>query len=615
MKKKLAIGIDLGTSNCAVAVQELSLTKTPGDLTSAEILPIMQIVGPDQYAELDLMPSTIYLATQDEYEGGHFRLPDQDHASRLLLGQAARERASSVADRVVVSAKSWLGHDKIDRNAPILPWKSELASEKISPVEASRQFLEHLRYNCERYFRSHAIADLTECEVAVTVPASFDEVARALTVEAAEQAGFQSVTVLEEPQAALYSWIAENGPQWRKSVNAGDVVLVCDVGGGTADFSLIAVTEKDGDLGLERISVGDHILLGGDNMDLALAFHTRAKLSEEGSDIDDWQFQSLIHSARSAKERLLEDTTLESFALSIPSRGSDLFASNISTVITQQEVQQILVAGFFPEVGIETRPSKIRQAGLREVGLPYASDPALSKHLAHFLTISLTRYLADPNRPKISLAEGVQHIAPTSVLFNGGVFNADLLRNRMLSIIQSWSSHPVKELSGTNRDRAVAQGAANYAATKATGQGPRIRSGTTRSYYIGVESAAPAVPGFTHPVSGVCVLPHGTEEGTELSIDDLEFSLYTGEESQFRLFSSSDRPADQPGTAVKDAESNLEEGAPVSSMLPSREGSEGELVNVCLHAKVTEVGVLELWMHHTESEAKWKLEFNVRPSE
>jgi hypothetical protein len=615
MKKKLAIGIDLGTSNCAVAVQELSSSHTPGDLATAQILPIMQIVGPDQYAELDLMPSTIYLATQDEYEGGHFRLPHQDQSTRFLLGQAARERASSVADRVVVSAKSWLGHDKIDRNAPILPWKSEITSEKISPVEASRQFLEHLRLNCERYLQARAIADLDECEVTVTVPASFDEAARTLTVEAAEQAGFRSVTVLEEPQAALYSWIAENGSQWRKAVSAGDVVLVCDVGGGTADFSLIAVTEKDGELGLDRISVGDHILLGGDNMDLALAFHTRAKLAEEGTEIDDWQFQSLIHTARSAKERLLEDASLESFAISIPSRGSDLFASNVSSVITQQEVHQVLVAGFFPEVGIEAKPSKIRQAGLREIGLPYASDPALTKHLAHFLTISLTRYLADPNRPELNLHEGIQHIAPTSVLFNGGVFNADLLRNRMLKIIQSWSTHTVQELSGTNRDRAVAQGAANYAATKATGQGLRIRSGTTRSYYIGIESAAPAVPGFSHPVNGICVLPHGTEEGTELSIDDLEFSLYTGEESQFRLFSSSDRPADRPGTAVKDAEKNLEEGAPVSSMLPSREGSESELVNVCLHAKVTEVGVLELWMHHTESEAKWKLEFNVRPNE
>jgi hypothetical protein len=389
---------------------------------------------------------------------------------------------------------------------------------------------------------------------------------------------------------------------------------------------LVAASDNGGELELERISVGEHLLLGGDNMDLALAFQTRARLADKGVELDSWQFQTLVHLTRAAKEKLLSDGSLSSYPITIPSRGSNLFAKGISTELLRNDVTQIILDGFFPIVEADAAPQRGRNAGLREIGLAYAKDPAFTKHLADFLRKSLERIRINKNAYSATiqaLAESRElSLTPNAVLFNGGVFNSSYLRERMLALLNSWGTNnnlPVRELTGTNRDTAVAVGAANYAMTKLSGKGLRIKSGTTKSYYIGIESAAPAIPGFSVPVKGFCVLPFGTEEGSELDIGEQTFSLLTGEESEFRLFSSSERLNDEVGALINNADSELQESSPLIVTIPHiKDGDFPEVVHVRLHSKITEVGVLEVWLQHVDSHdhdssARWKLEFNVRP--
>ena len=329
-------------------------------------------------------------------------------------------------DRLVTSAKSWLSNPHIDPKQRTLPWRSDSAEEKLSPFEVSRRYLQHLK---DAFLHAvHAQGrqwDLGDGQIVVTVPASFDEVARSLTAEAAEAAGLGNVTLLEEPQAAFYAWTARAGRQWRDAVAPGDIILVCDVGGGTADFSLIAVTDVGGNLELERISVGEHILLGGDNMDLALAYTLQARLEAEGKSLDAWQFLALVHAASRAKITLFEDTSLAEAPIAVPSRGSSLFAKTIATALDRASLSQVILDGFFAQTALDDLPREARRTGLQEFGLPYASDPVISKHLARFLTRSLQNVKAsDKLAALVGPRAGGQALMPTAVLFNGGVFKA-----------------------------------------------------------------------------------------------------------------------------------------------------------------------------------------------
>ena len=460
--------------------------------------------------------------------------------------------------------------------------------------------------------------NLSEGQVVLTVPASFDEVARNLTAAAAEAAGFGKVVLLEEPQAAFYAWTAQAGSDWRNQVAPGDVVLVCDVGGGTADFSLIAISEKEGNLEVERISVGEHILLGGDNMDLALAYTLQAQLEAAGKSIDSWQFLALIHGARNAKVSLLTNLSLDQTPVAIPSRGSSLLKKTISTKLDRATLEQVILDGFFPLTKVTDLPRESRSAALQEFGLPYAPDPVVSKHLARFLTRSLINLKASPaltslvqSRPEA--LEG-QYFKPTAVLFNGGVFNAAPIRKRVLDLLALWNNgSPVRELEGFQPDLAVAKGAALYGRNRATGQGIRIKAGTARSYYIGLESSMPAIPGFKPPIKALCVVPQGMEEGSELLIDEREFGLVTGQPADFRFFASEVRSGDAPGQIIPNAERELEETARIEVTLPAVEGfPEGQAIPVVINPIVTELGNLELWMKHTGSDRRWKVEFQVR---
>ena len=610
MNPRFSLGIDLGTSNCAMAVAD-----NDSDSDSSDVLPVTQIVAANQVGEMRTLPSALYLPHPEEFPAGSFRLP-WEAAGPGIVGQFAHDHGALVPDRLVTSAKSWLSNPHIDPKQRTLPWRSDIAEEKLSPFECSSRYLQHLKVSFLHSMHQQGREwDLADGQVVLTVPASFDEVARSLTAEAAEAAGLGKVVLLEEPQAAFYAWTAQAGRQWRNIVAPGDIILVCDIGGGTADFSLIAVTDVAGDMQLERISVGEHILLGGDNMDLALAYTLRAKLEAEGKSLDSWQFLALTHAASQAKIALFEDAALAEAPIAVPSRGSSLFAKMVSTALDRATLSQVVLDGFLAQTAIGELPQEARRAGLQEFGLPYASDPVVSKHLARFLTRSLQNVKAsDKLAALVGDRTGTQALIPTAVLFNGGVFKAAPVRARVLELLASWNGgQAVCELEGFQPDLAVAQGAAVYGRHRATGKGMRIKAGAARSYYVGLESSMPAVPGFRPPVKALCVVPQGMEEGTALLIEGREFGLMTGQAADFRFFSSAVRSGDTPGQIVPDAERQLEETSLLEVELPTLpDMPAGQAVPVRIESVVTELGTLELWMKHVNSDRRWKIEFQVR---
>jgi molecular chaperone DnaK (HSP70) len=456
------------------------------------------------------------------------------------------------------------------------------------PVEASRRYLAHLRSAWNAKFPK---TPFDKQQILVTVPASFDAVARDLTLKAADEAGYRDVILLEEPQAAFYAWI-ERHPDWRQRVGVGDLILVIDIGGGTTDFTLIAVREQAGELALERVAVGDHILLGGDNIDVALAHHVAQQIPQK---LDAIQFHALWQQCRAAKEKLLAaDNTAKDSAITILGRGTGLVGGTIKTKLKREDIDRILTDGFLPAVSIDEVPQR-RRAGLAEIGLPYAADAAITRHLGHFLKR--------------------QGASPTHVLFNGGVLRADLIRNRILEVLNGWlrdaDRPPVTPLIGEDLMHAVARGAAYYGLAR-QGKGVRIRGGVPRSYYIGIETAMPAVPGFAAPLKALTVAPFGMEEGTGHKFTDRVFALTVGEPAQFRFFQSSTRKDDPPGSLIEELGDDFEELAPIEVLLP---GDAGESVPVTLEVLVTETGVLELWCAAktaSKDGRRWKLEFNVR---
>ncbi len=618
--KKFTIGIDLGTTNSTIAWGH---TESASQASRApQVVEIPQIEQPGRIAQHHQLPSALYIPFEGEHSSESLTLPWGEE-NRFIVGTYAKDRASTAPDRVVLSAKSWLCNPQIDRKEAILPWNSEIAEPKISPFSASSQYLKHLKRSVE-HSGSHDAGleptqglDIEQAEVIVTVPASFDEVARNLTAEAAREAGLQNATLLEEPLAALYAWIAAAGDSWREQVAVGDVILVCDLGGGTADFSLVLAGEENGSLILDRLSVGDHILLGGDNMDLALAYQLRAKLEDSGQKLDTWQFHALIHEARKAKERMLsgEDASVP---VTLAGRGSSLFASTLQVEATRDEVLALILDGFLPEVSFDQLPEPQTVVGIQELGLPFEAEPALTKHLAAFLQQSFEQVSKMSSvSEEIRQRATQKQLMPNVILFNGGVCKSALTRSRLLDVLSSWSAElglepNIRQLEGTNLDTAVAEGAAHYGQLKATGKGLRIRAGISRSYYLGLQSSMPAVPGFRPPVKGVCVVPQGMEEGTEHSLEEQTFSLLTGKEVEFRFFSSHQRPEDSMGLVLDDAERELEETARLHITLDSTDDSSQNSVPVKLQSKVTDLGTLELWMQAAEGDQRWKLEFDVR---
>lgn len=606
---RYSIGIDLGTTHCALSC--VDLTASEGEEVKLAICPVPQLTAPGSVEERPLLPSFLYLPHPDELAPGDLILP-WVAGQAWAIGHLARDKGAQTPIRLISSAKSWLCHAGVDRRAAILPTDAPEEIERISPFTASIRYLEHLR---QAWNHMYPETPLDQQALTITIPASFDPAARELTAEAANTAGFPHATLLEEPQSALYSWIQASGGEWRDQVRVGDTILVVDVGGGTTDLSLIAVVERDGALELHRVAVGEHILLGGDNMDLTLAHTIAQKLASQGTRLDPWQIRALTHGCRAAKEALLSDTELISMPVVVPGRSTKLIGGTVRSELTRDEVASIALDGFFPLVDAAARPAVRTRAGLTQLGLPYAQDTAITRHLAAFLGRQ-AEATSDLEGFAGKLPEGASFLHPTVVLFNGGVFKARPLVDRVMQVLNEWleaeRAPAARLLEGADLDLAVAKGAAYYGYVR-EGGGVRIRGGTAQSYYVGVESSMPAVPGMEPPVHALCLAPFGMEEGSEAKLPPQEFGLIVGEPVRFRFFGSSVRRHDQVGTLLEYwDEEEIQELEGIEANLPAEGRTPGEVVPVRLSAAVTETGTLRLEALPRGGEERWKVEFEVR---
>jgi len=636
MTPKYVLGIDLGTTHCVLAYAPLD-----DDAPRLRLLPIPQIVDRHTIESRHELPSFAYLdetseaekladhSEQEHLEMGSLDLP-WTAGRAYCVGQYARQQASEAPERSVSAAKSWLCYRRADPRGPILPWNAPETVAKISPLTAIEYYLQHLVASWQDAFPD---APINAQQVVLTVPASFDTVARELTREAALAAGLPTeLILLEEPQAALYCWLADRGDRWRESLAVGDRLLVCDVGGGTTDLTLIGVREQEGELVLEREAVGNHLLVGGDNMDLALAHRVAGLLAEKGVKLDPWQSVALWHACREAKEILLADEGPETHSISVLGRGSKLIGGTVSVKVDRADVAGWLVDGFLPTCALGDRPQKAPRSGFQELGLPFESDSAITRHVATFLT---DQSAADPpscknteivpplelsachegtdQEPADTVSPEPRAVCPTHLLLNGGVFKAGAMRARLLEVLGDWSEQPVQLLSGApDLDHAVARGAAFYAWTKER-RGIRIRGGVARSYYLGIETAGLAIPGMPRPLRALCVVPFGMEEGTSIDIPSQPVGLAHGEQAAFRFFSSSVRQQDRPGDLLDHwSEGELLETASMVATLPAAHGIEEPYVPVRFQSRITELGQFELWCVSTQTDERWKLAFDVR---
>jgi molecular chaperone DnaK (HSP70) len=587
------IGVDLGTTNTVVYYMDAEKEDA-----SPEALKIPQVTERGEVSESELLPSFIYIPDENELPEGALNLPWNDKMS-FCAGEFAKKNAAVLPSKTVSSAKSWLCVESIDRLAPVLPPDRRAPDKQISPVEASRRILEHVKNAWNNEFKGKKDKRFEDQTIVLTVPASFDAAARDLTVKAAGEAGFKPV-LLEEPLAAFYAWLQQSGETWRSEVTPGDVILVCDIGGGTSDFTLVKVVDEGGNLSFERLAVGRHILLGGDNMDLTAAHAAAAKIKEEKDiDLDSWQISGLVHACRAAKETLLGSEDAPPQKLTVLGRGSSVVGKTLSAKISKEELSAIILDGFFPKCGKDEAPARSVRAGLRLFGLSYESDPAVTKHLAEFIA---------KNAPG-------PEMFPTKVLLNGGVTKSPLIKQRILDTISSWApdGKEVKALSGADPDMAVARGGCWYANVR-RGKAIRIKAGSPRSYYIGIEPAMPAVPGFTPPVKGLCVIPFGMEEGTETDVPCAGLALLVGEPTCFKFYSSDARKTDPAGELVENADRSKEltETPSLTATLKADGGAlPGSFVPIAsIRGALLETGVLQIWCKGEKDSGEWKLEFD-----
>jgi molecular chaperone DnaK (HSP70) len=592
-ESRYIIGIDLGTTNSAVSF--VDLTRKP---YRVEDFPVTQITAPGEIAALPLFPSFHYEAAEGEFSSGSLKLPWDTQDRKVITGAFARDHGALVPGRLVTSAKSWLSHSGVDRTAPLLPWHAASDLEKISPVEATSRYLLHIRNAWNHAYPEYPVEDQ---DITITVPASFDEIARELTVKAAASAGFSRIVLLEEPQAAFYAWINQHSKDWQKMVSAGQKILICDLGGGTTDFSLIQVRgNSDGSVQFYRIAVGDHLILGGDNLDLAFSYYIEKKITGAGK-LTPRQFGALVRNCQTAKEILLGENPPEKLVVNIPGTGSTLIGGSIQAELTLDEALEVLLEGFFPLVDLSDKPLA-RQSGFQEFGLPYAADPAVTRYLASFLTShrrSAAQFTketeADPARPDI-------------ILFNGGVFSSPAIRGRILDVLRKWFSsaqgswEPVV-IKNEKPELAVSRGAAYFGVVR-RGAGVRIVAGLARTYYIGVESP--------EGLQALCLAPAGLQEGQSVDLSGRVFNLRIRQPVAFPLYVSSKRTTDQPGELLPIDPLEIHALPPISTVLRSGKKMEAESVDVMLHVKLTEIGTLDLWCTEVSGNRSWKLQFDVR---
>src|SRR5579884_2809098 len=589
------IGIDLGTTNSALAYVD-SRHPLHGGRVDLRPFPVPQLVAAGEVKERPLLPSFLYLPGPHDLPPGATALP-WDPGRAFAVGEFARNHGGRVPGRLVSSAKSWLCHAGVDRSAGLLPWSALPDVPRISPVEASARYLHHLVESWNFIMAKDRPEDrLEKQEVVLTVPASFDDVARNLTVEAAHKAGLDNIVLLEEPQAAFYCWLATHSAKEAGPLKPGARCLVVDVGGGTTDFSLIEAVEEKGELGFVRQAVGDHLLLGGDNMDLALAKYVESKLPGAGR-LDAVQYGLLTQACRNAKETLLAPAAPASTPVTVMGRGRAVIGGAQHTTLTPDEIRKVLFDGFFPAGPVDTPVQKGARTGLHEMGLPYVSDPAVTHHLAEFL-----RQHARP---------GQEGQPPTAILFNGGVFTPESLRRRLVDVMRGWYDRPGQPwhplvLSNPSLDLAVALGAAYFAWLRHV-SGKRIGGGIARSYYIGVDEGDEQ-----QRRTVVCVVPQRLEEGQDVELPKPELELALGQPVAFPLFTSTVRGDDRAGDVLRVTPEQLLQLPPLHTILRGGKRSGTKRVPVTLAARSTAIGTLELFCVAREGDNRWRLEFNIR---
>jgi molecular chaperone DnaK (HSP70) len=600
-RSRYIVGIDLGTTNCAVAYVDTKGRERPS--ADIRLFEVPQLVAASETAPRPMLPSFLYLPGPHDLPHGATRLPWEDNADRIV-GEFARVQGAKVPNHLVASAKSWLCHSGVDREDQILPWGSPPEARRVSPVEAAADYLRHIRdaWNF-KMAKGDPSLRLESQEVVLTVPASFDEAARELTIVAAKGAGLASLTLLEEPQAAFYCWIVSHQEGWQREVRGSELILVCDIGGGTTDFSLITVVETPTGPGFRRVAVGDHLMLGGDNIDLALAHTVEAKLG--GARLDSEQWSALRYACRTAKERLLGDAPIERWPVTIAGRGARIIGGSIQSELTRAEVVALVVDGFFPVVPRGEDPARGAKLGLQEFGLPFVADPAIPKHLSAFLR----RHRAEAIAPE-GFTPDDRPARPDAILFNGGALTPAIIRSRLVNVVTSWfgddpgPAYVPRVLTNASLDLAVAYGAAYYGVVR-RGGGIRIGGGTARSYYVGFQSERADRP-------WLCVVPRDAQEGDEISIDHRDFDLLMGQPVAFPLASSSIRADDKPGDLVPADPDSIFELPPLQSLMRVGRKAKAERVPVKLAAMVTEVGTVELWCQSRTDDRRWRLQIQLR---
>lgn len=607
-KARYLVGIDLGTTNSVLAFCEIT-----DDLTQSqvEIFNIDQLTGPGEVVRKPLLPSFRFHPAANQFQSSDITLPWQPKPvdgdiDQVIIGEWARELGAQIEGRQVSSAKSWLSHEGVDRESDILPWSPADNVEKVSPLLASASYLNHMRQSWDHHNPNHKLADQ---DVVVTIPASFDETARNLTLKAAKLAGLEHIHLLEEPQAVCYDWYSRHLDIASDKLADIPSILVCDVGGGTTDLSLIEAQQQADNLSLNRIGVGDHLMLGGDNIDLALAHLAEQRLSQTKK-LNAASLMKLIQQTRRVKEDLLRPDAPEQAKISVLGSGSRLIGGTKSAPITKQEIHQIVLDGFFPLTDPQELP-KQRQSAVVEFGLPYAADAAISRHLAEFIQ----NHAPDGKMP-------------SGLLLNGGVFNSELVESRMVELLSQWHGSPITLLDNPNPDLSVAFGAVAYAKARRGAQ-LKIGGGSARSYFLHLKQKN------TSASKALCVLAKGTETGQEIRLNGRQFLLTLGEPVQIDLLTSTQEQfINNNGTLTPaqnslllNLQANLEQAAfkPLPPYIATLEGSQAreslqanqkDRVEVMLACQLTEVGTLKIECVSTQDDSKrWLLEFDTRKHE
>ncbi|MBW2248355.1 MAG: hsp70 family protein [Deltaproteobacteria bacterium] len=598
--QRYIIGIDLGTTNSAVSYVDLHAEGSGG--ARIQLFPISQLTGPGEVSRLPVLPSFLYIP-------GDYDISKQSlvhewgcHGDNFA-GAYARDHGAKVPARLVSSAKSWLCHANADRKAPILPWGASKEVRKISPIHATAAYLRHIRRAWNRR-QSDEEAFLEYQMVIITVPASFDEVAREMTLEAAGLAGMgDDVILLEEPLAAFYSWLMTHEHDWNRFVEPNDLILICDVGGGTTDFTLIYLREVDGSPRFERIAVGDHLILGGDNMDLALARRLEVQFFENKHSLSGDRWKTLCHQCRQAKETLL-DGRADSQKIALMGEGGQLIAGTLTASLGHREVTKTILNGFFPLVDPSEKKPRANRKGITEFGLPYEQEPAITRHLCWFLEqhSSDVDVFLQKDRPE-----------PDIILFNGGSLKPVVIQERIRGAIRQWFGQPddtlPRVLDNPDPDLSVAMGAAYYGRVK-MGQGVRVGSGSPRAFYLGVADPEEA-RNQKNGKQAICLVERGLEEGTDIELKDRQFEVLTNRPVTFDMYSSSFRSGDRCGDLVA-IDDSLTPLPPIQTII--QYGKKGAQTRIPIHiaASYTEMGALALWCRSLVSTHRWHLQFQLR---